>query len=103
MGRFAGSIAAALIAATILMSNAAEAGRPQTSPATQLPQSDNPPITASDAARAGTLPPAPYIDHSIKYVDPGMPTPEPIDSRATPTPTPTSTPTPLPQVHIEGV
>jgi lipoprotein-anchoring transpeptidase ErfK/SrfK len=98
--RIVGSIAAALIAATILMTGVAEAGRPQTSPAFQP---ENASITGGGAARAGTLPPAPRLDPNVKYVDPGMPTPEPPDRRATPSATPTSTPTPLPQVHIEGV
>src|SRR5271156_2964141 len=98
--RIVGSIAAALIAATILMTGVAAAGRPQTSPAFQP---ENSSITGGGAARAGALPPAPRLDPNVKYVDPGMPTPEPPDRRATPSATPTSTPTPLPQVHIEGV
>src|ERR1700691_4295717 len=98
--RIVGSIAAALIAATILMTGVAEAGRPQTSPAFQ---SENASITGGGAARARTLTPAPRLDSNVTYVDPGTTTPEPPHRRASPSATPTSTPTPLPQVHIEGV
>ena len=59
------------------------------------------PITAGDAEKAGTLPPAPWRDPNIKY---SGPTPGP-DFVFTNTPTPSSTPTPvvLPPVKIEGV
>jgi L,D-transpeptidase catalytic domain len=49
------------------------------------------------------MPQRPWLDPNVKYVDPGMPTPEPADFRATPSPTPTSTPTPAPPVKIQGV
>ncbi len=103
MGRIAGSITAALIAATIVLMCAAEpvlAG-----PAAMLAQ-QSAPITAGDAEKAGTLPPPPpYNPKQVQYVDPGMPTPEPPGPGTTPTPTPTaaSTPRPLTQVKIEGV
>ncbi|MFZ2062156.1 MAG: L,D-transpeptidase [Candidatus Binatus sp.] len=103
MGRIVGSFTAALIGATIVLMCAAEpvlAG-----PAAMLAQ-QNEPITAGDAAKAGTLPPPPpYNPKQVQYVDPGMPTPEPPGPGTTPTPTPTAAPTPrpLPQVKIEGV
>ena len=100
MGRIAGSIVVGLIAATIATSGIAHAGRAQTSPATVT---QDVPITGGDAEKAGMLPQRPWPDANVKYVDPGMPTPEPADFRATPTPTPSPTPTPPPQVHIEGV
>ena len=101
MGRIVGSITAALIAATIVLICAAEPAL--AGPAATLAQ-QSAPITAGDAEKAGTLPPPPpYNPKQVQYVDPGMPTPEPPDSRATPTATPTTKPTPLPQVKIEGV
>ena len=100
MGRIVGSIAAVLVVAAMLTAGAAEAGTPQPSVAVMLQDA---PITAGDAEKAGTMPPPPRRDPNVKYVDPGMPTPEPPDFRATPTPTPTSTPTPAPQVKIDGV
>jgi len=105
MGRsqFAGLIATALTligAATLITTAAAPA---VAGPAAAIARETPPAITGGDAQRAGMLPPAPRLDPSIKYIDPGMPTPEPVDFRATPSATPTSTPTPLPQVHIDGV
>ena len=102
MGRIAGSIAAVLIAATIVMMCArapALAG-----PAASLAQGTTP-ITATDAEKAGVQPPAPYYPPGQKYVNSGMPGPPPPDVLDTPVPTatPTSTPTPLPQVKIDGV
>ena len=101
MGRIAGSIAAALIAATIVVMCAAEPAL--AGPAAALAQSA--PITAADAERAGTEPPPPpYNPARVQYVDPGMPTPEPPGPGATPTPTPTAAPTPPPpRVKIDGV
>jgi L,D-transpeptidase catalytic domain len=100
MGRIAGSFIAASIA-TIVLTCAAERARADSTAALML---QNPPITAGDAEKAGTMPPPPPYDPTVvKYVDPGMPTPEPPDPRATPTATPTTTPTPLPQVKIDGV
>ncbi|MGA7873942.1 MAG: L,D-transpeptidase [Candidatus Binatus sp.] len=101
MGRIAGSIAAALIAATIVVIGAAEPAH--AAPAAAVAQ-DNTPITAGDAEKAGLQPPAPRYDPNQKYVISGIPTPEP-DYTATPTstPTPTATPTPLAQVKIDGV
>ena len=62
------------------------------------------PITAGDAEKAGTQPPAPYYAPSLKYVNSGMPTPRPPTLPYTGRlPTPTATPTPLPQVKIDGV
>jgi lipoprotein-anchoring transpeptidase ErfK/SrfK len=101
MGRIAGSIAAALIAATIVVMCAAEPAL--AGPAAALAQAA--PITAADAERAGTEPPPPpYNPARVQYVDPGMPTPEPPGPGATPTPTPTAAPTPPPpRVKIDGV
>jgi L,D-transpeptidase-like protein len=105
MGRIAGlitskvSITAALIAATIAMTGIALAGRAQTSPATVA---QDVPITGGDAEKSGTLPQRPWPDANVKYVDPGMPTPEP-GTTTTPSPTPSPTPTPPPQVRIQGV
>jgi lipoprotein-anchoring transpeptidase ErfK/SrfK len=102
MGRIAGSIAAALIAATILVIGAAAS---HAGPAAFLEQST--PITAGDAEKAGVQPPAPYYPPGQKYVKSGIPPPGPADVIYTPvsTPTPTSipTPVPLPQVKIDGV
>ncbi len=103
MGRIVGSFTAALIAATIVLFCAAEPAL--AGPAAMLAQ-ENPPITAGDAEKAGTLPPPPpYNPKQVQYVDPGMPTPEPPGPGSTPTPTPTPTAarTPLPPVKIEGV
>ena len=104
MGRFAGlingrvSLTTALLAATIATTGIAHAGRAQTSPATQ-----DVPITGGDAEKSGMLPARPWLDSNVKYVDPGMPTPEPGSTpSATPTASPTPTPSP-PQVKIEGV
>jgi hypothetical protein len=101
MGRIVGSIAAALVAAAMAAMCAAEPGRAESSAAIMLQDVS---ITAGDAEKSGTQPPPPPYDPSaVKYVDPGMPTPEPPDPRATPTPTPTATPTPPAQVRIDGV
>jgi len=100
MGRTAGSIAAALVAAAMAAMCAAEPGRAESSAAIML---QNAPVTAADAEKSGTLPPPPPYDPAVvKYVDPGMSTPEP-DPWAIPTPTPTATPTPPAQVKIDGV
>ena len=100
MGRIAGSITAALIAATIVLMCADEPAL--AGPAAMLAQ-QTAPVTAADAEKAGTQPPPPpYNPAPVQYVDPGMPTPEPGLGTA-PTPTPTASPTPLPQVKIEGV
>jgi lipoprotein-anchoring transpeptidase ErfK/SrfK len=100
MGRIAGSITAAWIAATIVLMCAAEPAL--AGPAAMLAQQTSP-VTAADAEKAGTQPPPPpYNPAPVQYVDPGMPTPEPGLGTA-PTPTPTASPTPLPQVKIEGV
>jgi lipoprotein-anchoring transpeptidase ErfK/SrfK len=102
MGRIAGSIAAALIAATIVLMSAGEPAL--AGPAAALAQSTTP-ITATDAEKAGLQPPAPYYPPGQKWVNSGMPGPPPPDILETPTPTitPTPKPTPLPQVKIEGV
>ncbi len=98
MGRIVGSIAARLVVAAIVTMCAAEPGRAASSPAIM---SQDVPITAADAEKAGTMPaPPPYDPTVVKYVDPGMPTP---DTRATLSPTPTATPTPPAQVKIDGV
>ncbi|MFZ0248110.1 L,D-transpeptidase family protein [Candidatus Binatus sp.] len=98
MGRIVGSIAAGLVVAAAVTMCAAEPGRAESSAAIM---SQDVPITAGDAEKAGTMPPPPPYDPTVvKYVDPGMPTPDP---RATPTPTPTATPTPPAQVKIDGV
>src|ERR1039457_5861102 len=90
MGRIVGSIAAALVAATMAAMCAAEPVRAESSAAIM---SQDVPITAADAEKAGTMPaPPPYDPTVVKYVDPGMPTPEPPDPRATVTPTPTAAP-----------
>jgi lipoprotein-anchoring transpeptidase ErfK/SrfK len=101
MGRIAGSITAALVAATIVVTCADEPAL--AGPAAMLAQ-QTAPITAADAEKAGTQPPPPpYNPAPVQYVDPGMPTPEPPGPGTTPTPTPTASPTPLPQVKIQGV
>jgi lipoprotein-anchoring transpeptidase ErfK/SrfK len=102
MGRIAGSITAALFAATIVLMCADESAL--AGPAATLAQSTTP-ITASDAEKAGVQPPAPYYPPSQKYAVSGIPPPPPPDVLETPTPTstPTAAPTPLPQVKIEGV
>jgi lipoprotein-anchoring transpeptidase ErfK/SrfK len=100
MGRNVGSIAVALIAATIALMCDAEPGR--AGPAAAVARQDTP-ITAGDAEQAGTLPPPPRYVPGVKYVDPGMGTPTPVDPWATPTPTATPTPKPIPQVKIDGV
>jgi lipoprotein-anchoring transpeptidase ErfK/SrfK len=104
MGRIAGSITAALIAATIVLMCADEPAL--AGPAATLAQGTTP-ITASDAEKAGVQPPAPYYPPSQKYAVSGIPPPPPPDVLETPTPTssptPTAAPTPLPQVKIEGV
>jgi lipoprotein-anchoring transpeptidase ErfK/SrfK len=102
MGRIAGSITAALIAATIVLMCADEPAL--AGPAATLAQSTTP-ITATDAEKAGVQPPAPYYPPSQKYAVSGIPPPPPPDVLETPTPTstPTAAPTPLPQVKIEGV
>ena len=102
MGRIVGSITAALIAATIVLTCADEPAL--AGPAAVLAQSTTP-ITASDAEKAGVQPPAPYYPPSQKYAVSGIPPPPPPDVLETPTPTstPTAAPTPLPQVKIEGV
>ena len=100
MGRIVGSIAAALAVAAAVAIFAAEPARAESSAAIM---SQGEPVTAGDAERLGTMPPPPPYDPTelkMKYVDPGMPTPDP---RATLTPTPTATPTPLAQVKIDGV
>jgi lipoprotein-anchoring transpeptidase ErfK/SrfK len=98
MGRVIGSIAAALVAATIIGIWAAAPARSESSAAIMLQDA---PISAGDAEKSGTLPPPPpYDPTTVKYVDPGMPTPDPQTS---PTPTPTATATPPPQVMIDGV
>jgi lipoprotein-anchoring transpeptidase ErfK/SrfK len=101
MGRIAGSITAALFAATIVLMCADESAL--AGPAATLAQSTTP-ITASDAEKAGVQPPAPYYPPSQKYAVSGIPPPPPPDVLETPTPTstPTAAPTPLPQVKIEG-
>jgi lipoprotein-anchoring transpeptidase ErfK/SrfK len=103
MGRTAGTIAAGLAVAAMTAICAPAAAR---TPASAI-MIQNAPITAADAEKAGTQPPPPPYNPNaatVKYVDPGMPTPEPPDRNATPAPTPTSTPTPSPpQVKIEGV
>jgi lipoprotein-anchoring transpeptidase ErfK/SrfK len=99
--RTAGTLAAGVAVAAMVALCVPKAAARQSSAAIML---QNAPITAADAEKSGTQPPPPpYNPAPVKYVDPGMPTPEPPDFRATPTPTPTSTPTPLPQVKIEGV
>jgi len=102
MGRIAGSITAALIAATIVVIGAAVS---HAGPAAFVEQ--NTPITAGDAEKAGVQPPAPYYPPGQKYVKSGIPPPGPADVIYTPVPTatPTSmpTPVPLPQVKIDGV
>jgi lipoprotein-anchoring transpeptidase ErfK/SrfK len=102
MGRIAGSITAALIAATIVVIDAAVS---HAGPAAFVEQ--NTPITAGDAEKAGVQPPAPYYPPGQKYVKSGIPPPGPADVIYTPVPTPTPTsmptPKPLPQVKIEGV
>ena len=104
MDRIVGSIATALIVAAAVTICAVQAARAESSAALML---QNAPITAGDAEKAGTQPPPPSYDPNaaaVKYVDPGMPTPEPPDPWATPTPTPSATPTPPPpQVKIDGV
>ena len=68
-----GSIAAALVAATMVAMCAAEPVRAESSAAIMLQDT---PITALDAEKAGTEPPPPpYNPTVVKYVDPGMPTP----------------------------
>ena len=102
MGRIAGFVATALIAATIISMSVAELAR--AGPAAFVSQT-NTPITAGDAEKAGLQPPAPYYPPGQKWVNSGIPGPPPPDVLDTPVPTrtPTSTPTPLPQVRIEGV
>ncbi len=102
MGRIAGSIAAALIAATIALICSAEPA--PAGPAAMFAQ-QNTPITAGDAEKAGVQPAAPYYPPDQKYKNSGIPPPPPPDFVITPTATatPTSTPTPVPQVKIEGV
>ena len=102
MGRIAGSITAAFIAATIVTMCAAEPAL--AGPAAALAQSETP-ITAGEAEKAGVQPPAPYYPPGQKFVNSGIPAPRPPDVLDTPVPTttPTSTPTPLPPVKIEGV
>ena len=104
MGRIVGSITAALIAATIVLTGADEPAL--AGPAAMLAQSTTP-ITASDAEKAGLQPQAPYYPPSQKYAVSGIPPPPAPDVLETPTPTssptPTAAPTPLPQVKIEGV
>ncbi len=96
--RIVGSIAAGLVVAAAVTMCAAEPARAESSAAIM---SQDVPITAGDAEKAGTMPPPPPYDPTVvKYVDPGMPTPDP---RATPTPTPSATPTPPAQVKIDGV
>jgi lipoprotein-anchoring transpeptidase ErfK/SrfK len=101
MGRIAGSITAALIAATIVTTCAAE---PALAGPAAFAKSDTP-ITAGEAEKAGVQPPAPYYPPGQKFVNSGIPAPRPPDVLDTPVPTttPTSTPTPLPPVKIEGV
>ena len=101
MGRIAGSITAAFIAATIVTLCAADLAL--AGPAAFV-KSDTP-ITADEAEKAGVQPPAPYYPPGQKWVNSGIPAPRPPDVLDTPVPTitPTSTPTPLPQVKIEGV
>ena len=101
MGQMVGSIAAALVAATMVAMCAAEPVRAESSAAIILQDT---PMTALDAEKAGTEPPPPPYDPTVvKYVDPGMPTPEPPDPWATLTPTPSATPTPPAQMKIDGV
>jgi lipoprotein-anchoring transpeptidase ErfK/SrfK len=102
MGRIAGSITAALIAATVVTMCAAESAL--AGPAAALAQSETP-ITAGEAEKAGVQPPAPYYPPGQKFVNSGIPAPRPPDVLDTPVPssTPTSTPTPVPPVKIEGV
>src|SRR5579863_227170 len=102
MGRIAGFVAAALIAATLVVTGAFDPA--QAGPAATLAQSTTP-ITATDAEKAGVQPAAPYYPPGQKFVNSGIPGPPPPDVLDTPvpTPSPTSTPTPLPQVKIEGV
>ena len=92
------SIAAALVIAITVVVCAAEPGRAESTATLRL---QNPPITAADAEKSGAQPsPPPHDPSAVKYVDPGMATPEPRDPPATPRPTPTTTPTPSPQVKI---
>ena len=89
MGRIVGSIAAALVAATMVAMCAGEPVRAESSAATMLQDT---PITAGDAEKAGTMPaPPPYDPTVVKYVDPGMPTPSrpirgPLSPRRRPRP-----------------
>ena len=82
MGRIAGlisrggSIAAALFVATIAVTYGAQA---HAGPAANAAQQNSAPVTAGEAEKDGTMPQAPWPDANIKYVDPGMPTPEPGD------------------------
>jgi lipoprotein-anchoring transpeptidase ErfK/SrfK len=108
MGRIVGSFAAATIAGSIVavLSGATllmmcSAGPALAGPAAIIARENTTPITASDAEKAGTMPPAPWRDPNIKY---SGPTPGP-DFTFTATPTPTATPSPvvLPQVRIDGV
>src|SRR5580704_4645963 len=95
-----GSIAAVLSGATLLMM--CGAGPALAGPAAMIARENTTPITASDAVKAGTQPPAPWRDPNIKY---SGPTPGP-DFTFTETPTPTATPSPSPappQVRIDGV
>jgi lipoprotein-anchoring transpeptidase ErfK/SrfK len=105
MGRIAGFVAAAFIAATIVVTCAFDPA--QAGPAASLAQQNSAttPITATDAEKAGVQPAAPYYPPGQKFVNSGIPGPPPPDVLDTPvpTPSPTSTPTPLPQVRIEGV
>lgn len=77
------------------------AGPALAGPAAIIARENTTPITASDAVKAGTMPPAPWRDPNIKY---SGPTPGP-DFTFTETPTPTATPSPvvMPQVRIDGV
>src|ERR1019366_105315 len=101
MGRMVGSVAAALVAATVVAMCAAEPVRAEYSAAIMLQDT---PITALDAEKAGTEPPPPpYYPTGVTYADPGMPPPEPPDPWATLTPTPSATPTPPAQMKIDGV
>jgi len=81
MGRVAGlinrggSIAAALFVAAIVVTCGAQAAH--AGPAANVAQQNFFSVTAGAAEKDGTMPQAPWPDANVKYVDPGMPTPEP--------------------------
>src|SRR5271155_1751354 len=95
----AGSIAAVLAGATLLMM--CGAGPALAGPAAMIARENTTPITASDAVKACTMPPAPWRDPNVKYSGPSPG----ADFTGSAAPPPTATPTPVvfPQVSIAGV